>query len=423
MIPPNKMVHLFLMISEFILTIMTFVFFIFGIILKKNFAKIIWICSKIDTVNKILIDNIDKKPITSITLFPDCTFQNDTMNNSYRHFYSHIAKKKKCEVDYKMCGILDTYKNILCIPNDEECPINNIALYRKNSSSRKNDDTTYCENIEIKTDNMNSSNNIIVDFLFNFNNETMYYINKSNFIFDNNTFEEYYNKYSENDNIYGNTEVNNYINYRLSEQSNIDIYYKDVNNTFYYKNYIGFKNYKDMEFLIEETKKDDFKKLYKIDFPNLPSTILAIFSFCTLLVLIIVSLAKFLAKEKKKTVYIRYPELKSKLIISGIYLTIFLGYSIYLIYICCKINKKNKCFKLKKIKSDKFIEKHISDICDDIIEKSRLDISGIVLFPISFILFVIGLCFEQLYILWLKMKGKKLELQWIHLENRFKITA
>jgi hypothetical protein len=178
-----------------------------------------------------------------------------------------------------------------------------------------------------------------------------------------------------------------------------------------------------MEFLIEETKKDHFKKLYKIDFPNLPSTILAIFSFVTLLVLIIVSLKKFLAKEKKKTVYIRYPELKTKLIISGIYLTIFLGYLIYLIYICCKINKKNKCFKLKKIKSDKFIEKHISDICDDIIEKSRLDISGIVLFLISFILFVIGLGFEQLYIIWLEMNGKTLELQWINIKNKYKITA
>lgn len=208
----------------------------------------------------------------------------------------YIAKKEKCEANYKKCGILDTYGNILCIPNNEECPINNILLYSKSSSSPKNDDKTLDnKHIEIKTENEQIEKGIIiVDILFN--NSTMYYINEDNFIFDNNTFEEYY----KNDNISDNKEVDNYIKDRLFEQSNIDIYYKDVNNTIYYKNYIGFKNYKDMEFLIEETKKDHFKKLYKIDFPNLQSTILAIFSFFTLLALIIVSLEKFLAKEKRK---------------------------------------------------------------------------------------------------------------------------
>ena len=426
MIPPHKMVHLFLMISEFILALMTLIFFTIGIILKKNTEKIIWICSKIDTVNKMLIDNIKKEPITSIKIINSNEYETETMNNSYMHFYSHIAKKDICEADYKKCGILDTYQNILCIPNDEECPINNIVVLHNNPPPppppKENYDTTLNNKniIKIKTDNNNIENNIIVDF--SLNNETLNYINKGNFIFDNDTFEEYYHEYSKNDNIYGNTKVNNYINKMISEKSNIDKYYKIANNIVYYKNYIGFKNYKEMEFLIEETQKDHFKKLYKIDFPNLPSTILSIFSFFTLLVLIIASLKKFIAKEKKKTVYIKYPELKSKLIISGIYLTIFLGYFIYLIYICFKINNKNKCTKLKKIKSDEFVENHISDICNDIIKKRSLDISGIVIFPISFILFLIGLCFEQLYIIWLEMKGKVLELQWIKMKKQFKIA-
>ena len=172
MIPPNKMVHLFLMISEFILAFMTLVFFTFGIILKKNTEKIIWTCSKIDTVNAILIDNKEKEPIKSIKLINSTEIQKDTMNNTYMDFYSHIAKKGECEVGYKICGILDTYKNIMCIPNDEECPINNITLYIKSSPSPENDYTLLDNKyIKIKTDNKDIKNNIIVDI--SLNNGTM----------------------------------------------------------------------------------------------------------------------------------------------------------------------------------------------------------------------------------------------------------
>jgi hypothetical protein len=108
----------------------------------------------------------------------------------------------------------------MCIPNDEECPINNITLYIKSSPSPENDYTLLDNKyIKIKTDNKDIKNNIIVDI--SLNNGTMNYINKDNFIFDNKTFEEYYKEYSENYNIYGNTKVNNYINNELSNESNI----------------------------------------------------------------------------------------------------------------------------------------------------------------------------------------------------------
>ena len=408
MFPINKYSHLFYMISEFILAAMTLVFFIFGIKLKKNKKEIVWICSKIETVNKILENNSFITPITNFSL----ENSNDTkrMNDNYTYniLSSFIDKNGKCKNGYSQCGILDSYGNIMCIPDNQKCPINNIEFNYNN----KNDKTTFI------LSNTKINNSIII--YITLNNDTKY-INELNFILDSDSFKYYYKVvYNSTINFYGNNAIKNYIKEKFKEKNNIDKNFKEVGKL-YYRNYIGFKNSEDILFLMKE--KDNLKRLYKVDFPNIPSTVMAIISLITLLVLIIVSLTKFFAVEKRKNKYVKYPELKSKLAITGIYLAIFIGYLTYLIYICVKLSKNNRCCKLKKIKSEEFIQNHIKEICDVIILKGRINISGLVILPFSLIVFIIGLSFEELYLLWLKINGRRLDLQWITLKKKYKITS
>ena len=41
---------------------------------------------------------------------------------NYEELLKHSGKE--CEINYKQCGIMDTLGNIMCIPDEEECPIN-----------------------------------------------------------------------------------------------------------------------------------------------------------------------------------------------------------------------------------------------------------------------------------------------------------
>lgn len=51
------------------------------------------------------------------------------MNQNYTDFYTTAVKSSKsCKSDYKQCGTLDTFGNILCIPSEQKCPINKIVI-------------------------------------------------------------------------------------------------------------------------------------------------------------------------------------------------------------------------------------------------------------------------------------------------------
>ena len=47
-------------------------------------------------------------------------------NTNYESLLNH--SNKNCEDNYKRCGILDTYGNIMCIPKEDECPIIEIIV-------------------------------------------------------------------------------------------------------------------------------------------------------------------------------------------------------------------------------------------------------------------------------------------------------
>ena len=120
--------------------------------------------------------------------------------------------------------------------------------------------------------------------------------------------------------------------------------------------------------------------------------------------------------------YIKNKDLLPKLIIFGFYIIVFIGNLIYLIYICIKININNNCTDLKKIESDDNIKDYIKDICKIIDQKLFLIISGFFLFLVSLILFIIAWFFEKLYEPYLRIKGRKLDLQWRYMERKYNLS-
>lgn len=45
----------------------------------------------------------------------------------YKNKYS-VPSGQNCDTNYKKCGILDSERRILCLPNDEECPLNGFRI-------------------------------------------------------------------------------------------------------------------------------------------------------------------------------------------------------------------------------------------------------------------------------------------------------
>lgn len=77
---------------------------------------------------------------------------------------------------------------------------------------------------------------------------------------------------------------------------------------------------------------------------------------------------------------------------------------------------------LKKIESDDNIKDYIKDICKIIDQKLFLIISGFFLFFVSLILFIIAWFFEKLYESYLRIKGRKLDLQWRYMERKYNLS-
>lgn len=60
---------------------------------------------------------------------------------NYTFLNNSIKKSESCKKGFKKCGILDELENILCIPDNESCPIN----YIKFSKDMENSSYNYAE--------------------------------------------------------------------------------------------------------------------------------------------------------------------------------------------------------------------------------------------------------------------------------------
>ena len=92
----------------------------------------------------IPIDNRDLYKWDGVTF---CVNYND-YNYEY-YLNSSVGEGENCPSGFKKCGILDTLKNVMCIKENLNCPINKILI---------NNDNTYSENnINFNTINLNDN--------------------------------------------------------------------------------------------------------------------------------------------------------------------------------------------------------------------------------------------------------------------------
>ena len=115
--------YLFILSEVFIfasLIIMMVIYDRFSFVMDYD---LVWMGSKILTVNQIMKkNNYEMYPILDINSYNERTYYNQNYATLLKH------SKETCENNYKKCGILDTLGNIMCIPENEECPINEVIV-------------------------------------------------------------------------------------------------------------------------------------------------------------------------------------------------------------------------------------------------------------------------------------------------------
>ena len=425
---PRKYVHCFLLISELILLAAIILLLVFGVkyVLSER-KKLVWMGSKIYTINNILKDNRNNiYPITEIISINETK----TLDLNYDYLLKH-SNGSFCENNYKMCGILDTYGNIMCLKNEESCPINEIIVdfigkhneYLANGYHSVNL-SELPENYILYYTNKSTDKEIITNLILSEDNPR--YISIQNFIFDTKIFDKYGKGGSSSNSYYyggdggssssggdggggigngggywrnleelvfGNKETTKYIYKKMNESKNIDKYYKKIDNSnLYSKNYIGFENYEQMNSFINI----DLHHLYFRLFPNNPSIFFTIFCIIFLIILIIFSIMRFCYIDKPGDTSDSCCVLISKLTVAIIYLTMWSGYFTYLIYIYFKIHKNDKFDIIKNINTDDFIKDFIKEIRERIKDKNRVLIE-IILFSISMLFFILVWIFKPIH--------------------------
>ena len=377
----------FLCLVSLVLIIISSIMMIVKYDRKTDNNRKIWIGSKILTLKELIpINNKQIYPIVDIHL-------NGTFVN-YKENYESLLKHsyKNCEEkNYKKCGILDTLGNIMCIPEEDECPINDLVIderSKKDEYINKSYKVGYLNNITqnyyIYYRNDQIDKEIIAKIKAS--NETPRYIDEDNLVFDNDTFLDYYYYYpwssSDNDNdydydppdwdydydyyqrinqnnslrkldeqgIFGNENINVYVRNRFKDEINIDKTFRNISDNIFVGNYIGFNNSNNLN----DYNNFELYDLYFIIFPNKASYVFcficSILYFLFTLMCILDILAK-LRDEEKDNMIIYTPFL-----LFYFYLIFFIGFFSYILYEYYNIYKDRRPFDLKKVKVDSFLE-------------------------------------------------------------------
>ena len=426
---PRNYVHLLLILSE--LLIMASMIIIIFEYYYRDWNKEIWIGSKILTMKNIMKDN-------NYNLYPLLSY--DT-NANYKYSYSYLLQHsgKYCEVNYKKCGILDTYGNIMCIPIDDECPINEMIVdsFSKKDQYLLNEYncaqlTNLSDDYALYYTNKKTDNEIIIKYVFS--DEAPKFINEDNFIFDQDTYDSY--AFSGNvgggygggggfgggggggggvgsggggfrnlDEVYGDDEITKYIKGKFNEDINIDKSYKKIYNNLYVGNYIGFKDYTSMH----DFNKMDLYESYFTVFPNYTSYVICFFGLIAMFGLTIFSLCRFCHEDKPNEGFNPRSVYTAKAIIIFIYLAFFTGFYIYCIYEYFNIYKNRNPEDLLNIRADYFIEDLLKEIYVRHSDKKHI-LTIIILLSCSMFIYIIAwilsIIFTKRYMELLKIAGR-----------------
>ena len=170
----------------------------------------------------------DEKSFTKI--FKHKLFYNQKDKNyfDYKNDYS-VASGSDCKENYKKCGILDSSNRILCLPIDEECPLNGFGLSLSASDSKYEgyeskevQDSISNTVYYIYYTNNNPDGYIITEFKLSHGMPCAMSTEKNWIKYYNNEVEEYGCKTRINSNLYSNRYI------KVSDEGvNIKSLYKD----------------------------------------------------------------------------------------------------------------------------------------------------------------------------------------------------
>ena len=105
----------------------------------------IWKFSKILKIKELIKKN-------NFETYPILNFDSNGNKSLYKYNYHTLLANsgKECKKGYKKCGILDTMGNIMCIPEEDICPINEVIIdleSNKISYTLQGYNYTYFENL------------------------------------------------------------------------------------------------------------------------------------------------------------------------------------------------------------------------------------------------------------------------------------
>ena len=392
-----------LYISLHVLMITIFISFIIKYYIGFSEYEYIWFCSKIVTIKKMIKDNNKYEKIFY-------GYNEDGQELKYIDNYLDFlknAKKEGCPINYKKCGILDTYGNNFCRPENVRCPINDIK-YDLNSKSSEYVGNGYSYYRIEDEPNLNlyykyevQNKGVIVKWIFS--DSQPKYIDEDNFIIDVDAYNEIFNSLDLEEKsvddigkilgkglIQGNIdnddaselkkilELSDYIKEKINKDENIDYDYSYVNGNEYVKNYMGFKNYQDAK----DFEIIDFS-IYKERFPDFYAMIFSAFLLSLFIIFAIINVV-FLIKDGYVCCLFYISII--------LYISSFLYLWIYSIDIYINYFKNESIDIAKRIRGDKFIEKFLKEFYEHFEKKSFiiimitiLSFSALLFFSILFI--------------------------------------
>ena len=220
-------------------------------------------CSKNQTSNGcIKVPNYDSQKLYFWEGGRFCSKIYNSEINGYFHFLNNsVSKDENCQTGYKKCGKLDEMDNYLCIPNDEDCPINDIIITNEINQELEEENYSYI-NISRSSKKYfyytkNSNKSVITKLKVAEGklcmDRTYFYTDYPQYILDNN-FKYYGCKHKINGQIYENIEaLDNLTKSEFFLYSNLSLkkyfakwrydyplYSLNANMSLYPKRYIGY---------------------------------------------------------------------------------------------------------------------------------------------------------------------------------------
>jgi len=394
--------------------------------------------SKMLTIKAIIINNHRSELLDSFYNSGETT----TLPVTYRNLLRLVKNKNECIENYRPCGILDTYGNVLCVEEFVPCPINKLKITHVNAAGEylsRNYKTVPLNNISTNyqffySNEFTEGNGVVM--IIKTKNEPKF-ITLNNFVFDSETYIEFYGDDEETlkqisnffgDKITGDEVIDIFINifqvvkdlvdelsiiefalkgaklfadlilYIADKADKMDIkefekfikekiaILDEKNNDIYFE-HIG-DNYYTKNYIgfrnvedIDKFLRFDFS-IYKKIFPSFLVSEIA--SYCFIILNFFSFFFVILFILKRKLTIFNWP---IALIASIIYIIPSLGFFIYGIVSYVNVNKSKTLDDLKSIKSDDFINGIIKDFINEF-ENVKLLIITLCIIPVSWIFYV-----------------------------------